>query len=102
MHNKGGQETFSIISRARSRISFAALLVKVSVKVLDAGIPKTSIRYTKRDTIVVVLPLPAPAKIRIGPSECLVAILCASFKFLNIFFIFLSHSYKSFINLFIL
>ena len=59
---------FCIIASERSRISFAALFVKVSVSVFEAGIPTVSIRYAKREIIVVVLPEPAPAKISTGPS----------------------------------
>ena len=51
----------------RSRISPAALLVKVIARIFQGATP-CSIRYATRCVSTRVLPEPAPAKIRSGPS----------------------------------
>ena len=60
-------------------ISLAALLVKVSAKIEEAGLPD-SIILAILLMITFVLPEPAPASICSGPSMVLTARACWSFK----------------------
>jgi superfamily I DNA/RNA helicase len=52
----------------RSRISAAALLVKVMARTSCGLTPKSATRWATRDVSTRVLPLPAPASTRRGPS----------------------------------
>src|SRR5437879_1267440 len=54
----------------RSAISWAALLVKVMARISYGLTPFSLIRYAIRWVSARVLPLPAPATIRTGPSVC--------------------------------
>ncbi len=62
-----------------SDISLAALLVKVTAKIFSGGTPFFR-RCKMRDIIVLVLPAPAPATIKSGPSMQRAASFCLSFK----------------------
>src|SRR5579862_4326854 len=53
--------------RMRRRISSAALLVNVTARISEAGTPKSR-RWATRKVTTRVLPDPAPAKTRRGPS----------------------------------
>ena len=68
---------------SRSFISFAALLVNVTARIRKGDIWWCLIRYATRWVITRVLPLPAPDRIRSGPSVCCTASRCTSFKELN-------------------
>src|SRR5690606_17036481 len=61
----------------RSRISPAALLVKVTAKIRSAGTPSASISRAIRAVSTRVLPEPAPASTSIGPWTCSTARRCA-------------------------
>ena len=65
--------------RMRSRISLAALFVKVTVSIRWADTP-CSIRWVTRWAMVLVFPAPAPATMRRGPSVCKTACFWAVFK----------------------
>ena len=54
----------------RSRISLAALFVNVTASTRSGGTPWAS-RYVMRVVMTRVLPLPAPARMRTGPSVVL-------------------------------
>src|SRR3954468_825941 len=64
----------------RSRISAAALFVKVTASTCCAATPFTRITQAIRCTSTRVLPLPAPASTRVGLSGAVTAARCASFK----------------------
>ena len=55
------------IAATRSRISAAALFVKVMPAICSGGMP-FSIMYAMRDVMTRVFPVPAPARTRSGPS----------------------------------
>ena len=59
---------FETIPPMRSRISEAALLVKVTARMFSGAIPTCSM-FEIRQVTVRVLPVPAPARIRTGPSS---------------------------------
>ena len=63
----------------RSRISQAALLVNVTARMLPGSIPFPR-RFAMRKVTVRVLPVPAPARIRRGPSVLSTASACAAFN----------------------
>ena len=63
----------------RSRISRAALLVKVMARICQAITPMSTSLAT-RWVSTLVLPLPAPAKIKSGPSVYSTASRCSLFK----------------------
>ena len=63
----------------RSRISAAALLVKVSATIPLAGMPRSR-RRTTRCVMTRVFPEPAAARTSIGPVKCSTASLCAGFS----------------------
>src|SRR5688572_16419880 len=63
----------------RCRISPAALLVKVIARMLPARTPCWS-RYATRRVMTRVLPEPAPARTRSGPSPCCTASRWAGFS----------------------
>ena len=56
--------------RTRSRISPAALLVKVTARIAHPGTRWAVIRWAMRWVMTRVLPLPAPARTSRGPSAC--------------------------------
>ena len=62
-----------------SRISQAALLVKVTARILAGAIPYSR-RFAMRKVTVLVFPVPAPARIRTGPSVLSTASACAAFN----------------------
>ena len=64
----------------RSRISPAALLVNVMARICHGLTFKRSIRYAILCVSTLVLPLPAPANIRSGPSVQKTASFCLSFN----------------------
>ena len=66
----------------RSRISLAALLVKVTAKIRSGATP-LFIKFTILCVIVLVFPAPAPAIIRSGPFICSAASLCFLFRSLR-------------------
>ena len=66
-----------IMSPRRSRISLAALLVKVTARIASAGTPLASSRAI-RAVITRVFPEPAPAKTSNGPSSCSTAARCCA------------------------
>ncbi len=63
--------------RTRSRISPAALLVKVSARIESGATPNSSTRLATRVVSTRVLPEPAPASTRSGPSKCSAASRCS-------------------------
>src|SRR5438876_3167403 len=68
----------------RSRISSAALLVNVTARIFSGRDAPLRIRYAMRWTITRVLPLPAPARTRAGPSPCSTASRCSGLRFSRI------------------
>ena len=64
----------------RWRISLAALLVKVTARMLWAAAPSASTNQATRCTSTRVLPLPAPASTSTGPDGAVTAARCASFS----------------------
>ena len=62
-----------------SRISSAALVVKVMARSFSAGMRASATRYARRCTRVRVFPVPAPAIISSGPS-----IVCAAARWLGL------------------
>ena len=65
--------------KMRSRISPAALLVKVSARIFQGGIPCSSILAIRR-VMTVVLPEPAAARTRSGPLMMETASHCWSVR----------------------
>src|ERR1700744_90042 len=65
---------------APANMSRAARRVKVSRRIRLAWIPCTSRSQAARATRVRVLPVPAPASISRGPSSCVTAWRCCSFR----------------------
>src|SRR3989338_554842 len=61
----------------RSRISFAALLVKVTARIFSGATP-WRMSSAMRSVMTLVFPAPAPATIRSGPSLWRTARFCAS------------------------
>src|SRR5579863_6322023 len=74
----GGLSRFisSSSEATRERISPAALLVNVTARTADAGTCFALIRCEMRCVMTRVLPLPAPARIRTGPSVVSTASRC--------------------------
>ena len=70
------QRRFSV----RSRISLAALFVNVIAIILYGDTPHSLTRYAILYVSTRVLPLPAPAKIKTGPSVVTTASYCLSFN----------------------
>src|SRR5512133_3822416 len=66
----------------RSCISRAALLVKVTARMLPGATPR-SVRYAMREVITRVLPVPAPARISTGPCRVMTASRCCGFSVLR-------------------
>jgi len=67
------------IPAIRSFISRAALLVKVTARIFEAGVPvETS--QVMRATIVRVFPVPAPARISRGPVSWVAARCCSGLR----------------------
>ena len=64
----------------RSRISFAALLVKVIARISHGATPRFKIRFAMRVVTTRVFPEPGPATIRRGPSPLRTASCCCGFK----------------------
>ena len=62
----------------RSRISPAALLVKVIARMFHGFTPTFSIRYAIRLVSTLVFPEPAPARISTGPSVVNTPFFCCS------------------------
>ena len=63
-----------------SRISAAALLVKVMAKILQGATPKSPTRWAIRWVSTRVLPEPAPANTSKGPSVHRTASRCCTFR----------------------
>src|SRR6202167_4694727 len=74
----GGRSRFisSSSEATRERISPAALFVNVTARTADAGTCFALIRCEMRCVMTRVLPLPAPARIRTGPSVVSTASRC--------------------------
>src|ERR1035437_1567264 len=70
--------TSSSNATTRSRISRAALLVKVTASTADGGTWRVVTMCAMRWVMTRVLPLPAPARISKGPSMWLTASLCCA------------------------
>src|SRR5512142_1364976 len=68
---------------SRSRISPAALLVKVTARTCQGMTPSSRTSRAIRWTMTRVLPLPAPARTRSGPSPCSTASRWASLRSLS-------------------
>lgn len=64
----------------REIISFAALFVKVRSKIFSGRMPKFN-RCEIRATMVLVLPVPALAIIRLCPNGAVAAVYCSAFRF---------------------
>ena len=64
----------------RTRISRAALLVKVTARISWARARPVAMRWAIRAVRTRVLPTPAPARMRTGPSSASTARRCSSFK----------------------
>src|SRR3989344_3481217 len=62
------------------RVSLTALLVKVMARMAEGATP-VSTRWRILSAIVLVLPAPAPAKIKTGPRMDTTAFFCSEFKF---------------------
>src|SRR3954468_24129681 len=67
-------------SSTRSRISCAALLVKVMARISSARAWPVRSRYAMRCVSTRVLPDPAPARMSRGPSPCVTASRWGSFR----------------------
>src|SRR5271157_5200468 len=61
-------------------ISSVALFVNVTAKIEEGGTPFSLTRYAMRWVITLVLPEPAPASIRSGPSVCVTAFFWFSLR----------------------
>src|SRR6478736_404111 len=68
----------------RWRISAAALLVKVTARMLCGAAPKVVTAQATRCVSTRVLPLPAPASTSVAPSGAVTAARCSSFSGLRI------------------
>src|SRR3954447_15410281 len=64
----------------RSRISWAALLVKVMARISNGEMPRSRMRWAMRWVRTRVLPEPAPAMTRRGPSSCTTASRCTGLR----------------------
>ena len=64
----------------RARISPAALFVKVTAKMRQGGTRARATRLATRYVMTRVLPLPAPAKTRSGPTVCAAAAAWGSLR----------------------
>ena len=64
----------------REIISFAALFVNVRSKIFSGRMPKFN-RCEIRATMVLVLPVPALAIIRLCPNGAVAAVYCSAFRF---------------------
>ena len=64
----------------RSRISWAALLVKVTAVIRPGSTPLTSTRYCRRAIRVLVFPAPGPAMTATARSEARTASSCRGFR----------------------
>ena len=64
----------------RSRISLAALLVKVTARTAEGGTRRCVMMCAMRCVMTRVLPLPAPARISSGPSVCVTASRCCAIQ----------------------
>src|SRR5579859_2086529 len=64
----------------RERISRAALLVNVTASRRSGQTRRVAMRWAIRTVSTRVLPLPAPAKIRRGPSPCVTASFCCGLR----------------------
>ena len=64
----------------RSRISAAALFVNVMARISHGATPRFSIRFAMRYVSTRVLPDPAPASTRSGPSVVTTASRCGPFR----------------------
>jgi len=60
----------------RVSISRAARLVKVSMRIAEAGVPSSKSRATRKTTVR-VFPEPAPASTSIGPPGCSTTASCS-------------------------
>ena len=69
-----------IISCRRSRISAAALFVKVTARIFHGATPSCWISQAMRWVMTRVFPEPAPASTRSGPAVVVTARRCASFS----------------------
>ena len=69
-----------MILPTRSRISRAALLVKVTARISDGQARRVAIRCASRAVSAAVLPVPAPASTSTGPSEDSTASRCGVFS----------------------
>src|SRR5271167_1147324 len=78
----GGNPARRRRSVTRVRISWAALLVNVTAKIDSAETP-LAIMLAMRKVMARVLPVPAPARIRTGPSMVSAARRCSGFNSLR-------------------
>src|SRR3954453_7473837 len=67
-------------SSTRSRISWAALLVKVIARISPGRVWPVPTKWAMRWVSTRVLPEPAPARISSGPSPCSTASRCGGFR----------------------
>jgi hypothetical protein len=65
---------------SRSRITPAALSVKVTARISDGSNAPVSTWFAIRRVIVVVFPEPAPARMQTGPRTASTAARCCSFN----------------------
>src|SRR5215208_6120370 len=65
---------------SRSRISVAALSVKVTTSTWPGCTAPVAIAYATRREITLVLPVPAPARMHSGPTVVSTASRCAGFR----------------------
>ena len=83
-----------------SRISFAALLVKVIANT-EYGLTPLSTRFAILSVSTLVFPLPAPASTSTGPSKQFAAACCCAFNFNAILFsVLISFVAQSYVDLF--
>ena len=73
-------EPWPTIALMRSRISPAALFVKVMARMFQGFTPFSSIKYAVLWVNTRVFPEPAPARIKRGPSVFKTASFCGSFN----------------------
>ena len=69
-----------LIADTRSRISRAALLVKVTARIWLGQALRVAIRWASRAVSAAVLPVPAPASTSTGPSVVSTASRCGGLR----------------------
>src|SRR5580704_6264968 len=89
----GGTPALRRRSATRVRISSAALLVNVTARMDSAGVP-LAMRLAMRKVMARVLPVPAPARIKTGPSVVSAARRCSGLSWSRRFCILFSECWS--------